>query len=437
MRKVLPRIFNVLSFILALFIILPIAHIVSFFVGIIPAGAAQNFVSNVAAYEWTKILFIPLVMVAIAFIFLIVSSIDFRRHDKLASHASVAASLNPIAYLGIAGAICGMFVTLVYPYEINLSFYAFDYFGLGQFFADFINPFFSSSKIFSAVFYGALLLVQLLLLLLNNRLCKRGFFVRLLVFILYLILAFVSLKGIHAFVQYNDPRTFVQLLDVTVNGLTNNNMLVFASLKFEALTSMIIVFGVAALALVLYVFFAIVRAHKNNVREKEERVNKPQPKKAPAQKEENKAVEEFTPSVSDLGDEEDSLFAIPKPEDEIVTEIEEKTVVKQVIYEKSDLNNVFSTEFGFKNTSMVKRDGYTDYFVNKQKFLTLSNGSKTISFRLELDKAIRLIIQYPLIGKDKYENHKIWFKIDDYTILNKETVISIVKDAYTTVLNNQ
>ena len=78
-----------------------------------------------------------------------------------------------------------------------------------------------------------------------------------------------------------------------------------------------------------------------------------------------------------------------------------------------------------------------EYFVNKQKFLTLTNSKKSISFRLELDKAIRLIIQYPLVGKDKYENHKIWFKIDDISILNKDIIIQIIKDAYTTVLQNQ
>jgi len=86
---------------------------------------------------------------------------------------------------------------------------------------------------------------------------------------------------------------------------------------------------------------------------------------------------------------------------------------------------------------MVRKDGCTEYFVNKQKFLTLSNGNRTMSFRLELDKAIRLILQYPLIGKDKYENHKIWFKVEDSSILNNDTVVSIIKDAYNTVINNE
>ena len=78
----------------------------------------------------------------------------------------------------------------------------------------------------------------------------------------------------------------------------------------------------------------------------------------------------------------------------------------------------------------------TDYYVNRIKFLTLSNYNKTMSFRLELDKAIRLIIQYPLIGKDKYENHKIWFKIEDASVLPQDVIVSIVKDAYNAALNN-
>ena len=166
---------------------------------------------------------------------------------------------------------------------------------------------------------------------------------------------------------------------------------------------------------------------------KESKHNKP----ADDEKADEKKVEEFEPNVETEEKPDDSLFVIPKPEEEIVTEVEERTVIKQVIYEACDLNEIFGTDFGFKNASMVKREGYNEYFVSKQKFLTLTNNHKSISFRLELDKAIRLIIQYPLIGKDKYENHKIWFKIDDISILNKETVIAIIKDAYTTVVNNQ
>jgi hypothetical protein len=47
------------------------------------------------------------------------------------------------------------------------------------------------------------------------------------------------------------------------------------------------------------------------------------------------------------------------------------------------------------------------------------------------------MIQYPLVGKDKYENHKIWFKIENSDNLSKDVLIQIIKDAYETVLNNE
>jgi hypothetical protein len=85
---------------------------------------------------------------------------------------------------------------------------------------------------------------------------------------------------------------------------------------------------------------------------------------------------------------------------------------------------------------MVKSDGEVSYFVNKQKFLTLDNEGKKMTFRLELEKAIKLIIEYPIIGKDRYQNNRIWFKIDDVSILNKDVIIQIVKEAYNTVLRH-
>ena len=184
----------------------------------------------------------------------------------------------------------------------------------------------------------------------------------------------------------------------------------------------------------------IERLNDNNVEEKElinGKSSKEENKDNSLTKEEEESILQVIEQNEKEKELEEPLYELPKTEDVIETEIEEKTVIRKVVYEQSNLDEIYQTQFNFKNCSMVRRDDDTvDYFVNKVKFLTLSNNNKTMSFRLELDKAIRLIIQYPLIGKDKYENHKIWFKIDDSSVLVNEVVASIVKDAYNAVLNN-
>ena len=392
------------------------------------------FINNM---EWLKLVFIPAILVLLSFLFYIWSSIDFAVHKKRTTRALVALSLNPIAYLGLAMSALGLIVTFLQPYQQAMAIQNYNYMTLGQYIPTVIIAFFSASKIYTAVFYGALFLIQFVLVLFNNRLYKRGFLIRFLLLVLYFILAFLSYKGLEDYLHYAGGLYDIDLLGFGPNGF---NPAAFSTIKSSNLNGVslihfIILYSIIAFMLVMYIVLGIVRTIKNNKREKKESYEGQEAKKEEAQQ--PKGVEEFVPSVEDIDSDSESLFVVPKPEEEIVTEVEEKTVIRQVIYEKSDLNNVFETDFGFKNTSMVKRDGYNDYFVNKQKFLTLSNSNKTVSFRLELDKAIKLIIQYPLVGKDKYENHKIWFKIDDTSILNKDVVIAIIKDAYDTVLNNQ
>ena len=439
MRRVFPRILNALSFIFIILIMIPWANITAF----MARANLQNigffnqvmwFMNNM---EWLKLLFIPAILVLVAFLFYIWSSIDFAVHKNRTTRALVAMSLNPIAYLGLAMSALGLIVTFLQPYQQAMAIQNYNYMTLGQFIPTVIITFFSASKIFTGIFYGVLFLIQFVLVIFNNRLYKRGFLIRFLLLVLYFILAFLSYKGLEDYLHYAGGLYDIDLLGFGTNGF---NPAAFSTIKSSNLNGVslihfIILYSIIAFMLVMYIILGIVRTIKNNKREKKESYEGQEAKKEEAQQ--PKGVEEFAPSVEDIDSDSESLFVVPKPEEEIVTEVEEKTVIRQVIYEKSDLNNVFETDFGFKNTSMVKRDGYNDYFVNKQKFLTLSNSNKTVSFRLELDKAIRLIIQYPLVGTDKYENHKIWFRIEDHTILNKDTVISIIKDAYNTVLNNE
>ena len=342
-------------------------------------------------------------------------------------------SLDPLAYVGIFGALAGGFAVLFY--EGSFQFNAWDYYGLGQYIPTAVSDFIATAPAVSLSFFAVLFLAQFLLVVFKGKLNRRPFIIRLLVWILYAALAFLSLKGINDFfVNYTGGLTYVDLLGFGPGA----DLAELGSKTYGFGKDLFILFGLMGGAFVLYIILGLIKMRIAKVNEasdmmKESKHNKP----ADDEKADEKKVEEFEPNVETEEKPDDSLFVIPKPEEEIVTEVEERTVIKQVIYEACDLNEIFGTDFGFKNASMVKRDGYTDYFVSKQKFLTLSNNHKSISFRLELDKAIRLIIQYPLIGKDKYENHKIWFKIDDISILNKETVIAIIKDAYTTVVNNQ
>ena len=436
MRKVLPRILNVFTFILGLLIIAPWKTLSALFYQWMGEGNfLGQFFDN---FEWSKLAIIPSFLALLSVVYFIHSSIDRAAHKKVTTRPLVSMSLDPIAYVGIFSAVAGGFVAFI---TRTFQFNAWDYYGLWNLVppqvATAISGFIGTAPAVALSFFAVLFLAQFLLVVFRGKLNKRGFFVRFLVWLLYVLLAFLSLKGLFDFVStYAGGYTYSDMLGfgtVGLDTLASVNSTAYAGKEFYALL------GLMGGALVLYIILALIKARIAKINETSDQMKDKRKKDEAATEEakDEKKVEEFVPNVESEEKPDDSLFVIPKPEEEIVTEVEERTVIKQVIYEQCDLNEIFGTDFGFKNASMVKRDGYTDYFVSKQKFLTLSNNHKSISFRLELDKAIRLIIQYPLIGKDKYENHKIWFKIDDISILNKETVISIIKDAYTTVVNNQ
>ena len=432
MRKVLPRILNVFAFILGLLILAPWRTLAVIFYNLLGDG---NFLGTfLENYEWTKLALIPSFLALLSVIYFIHASFDHLAHKKVTTRPLVSMSLDPLAYVGIFAAVAGGFTVLFYGGTFQFN--AWDYFGLGQYIPAAVSNFIATAPAVSLSFYAVLFLAQFLLVVFKGKLNRRSFIVRLLAWILYAVLAFVSMKGINDFLfNYAGGLTYVELLGFGPGA----ELAEIGSKTYGFGRDLYILFGLLGGAFVLYIILGLIKMRITKLNEASDQMKSAKERSAVEEedKDEKKNVEEFVPNVQQEEKPDDSLFVIPKPEEEIVTEVEERTVIKQVIYEACDLNEIFGTDFGFKNASMVKREGYNEYFVSKQKFLTLTNNHKSISFRLELDKAIRLIIQYPLIGKDKYENHKIWFKIDDISILNKETVIAIIKDAYTTVVNNQ
>ena len=456
MRKFLPRFFNVISFILAWVVLWP-WRTFGFFFYAAANRLRSGFLYNLSSwlyhffltYEWVKFFFIPAILVLLSLAYLIHSSVD-KAKNKVASKPLTNMALDPIAYFGMASALAGLltviFVTRTGTFSFKIN--AYEWYFLAKFIPEAARNSFNSlnpNLLFwvGIAFYAVLFIGQFLLVVLRKNLSKRGFFGRFFSWILYLVLAFIAMKGLY-------DSMVVGKFTIASGGFTNLNLLVF--MLFPILLSpntaahvgdfakqlaglgsysypwgiiLFLALGVILLVLVLYIVIASLKKRNDKKAEKALREEA---------EEKEEATEEFVPNVAE---EEEDLFDLPEPEEEIVTEVTEKTVIKQIIYEKSDLNDIYETEFGFRNESMVRGEGENDYFVSKQKFLTLSNGNKTLSFRLDLDKAIRLMIQYPLVGKDKYENHKIWFKIENSDNLSKDVLIQIIKDAYETVLNNE
>ncbi len=427
MRKFLPRLIHIITVILALFLVIPwdpLANLINSVITKFPFLTFLGFlVTFFQTFKAIKVFYIPVFLVLLSLIFLIVSITDRNRSvERRASKPIQNMAFAPLYYLGIASTLGG---ALYYFFQrSNFVFLDTDYFGLGVF----INSLVGAQPFvwyYGLVIYGVLLILQILFAsICFHNINDRGFFPKLIVWLLYLIFAVLSYKALTD--QFGNITTIKDLI-LLVNPVEKT---------ISAMHSLILL-GLSAVGFVLFIVLGIIRAHKNNVEMKELLDTKPvEEEKKILSEEEQKQLQaiEQTEQEKEL---EKPLYELPKAEDVIETEVEEKTVIKRVVYEQSNLDEIYHTEFGFKNCSMVRRDDNTvDYFVNKVKFLTLSNNNKSMSFRLELDKAIRLIIQYPLIGKDKYEDHKIWFKIDDSSVLVNEVVASIVKDAYNAVLNN-
>ena len=447
MRKFLPRFFMVISFILCLFLILPFESLSTMF----ESFGTETWVKIARTphyWEWIKYFYIPAFCALVGLIYFITAMVDRARHNKRCSIPIKNAIYAPMAFY-ISGSLLYGIYTLAfhfgktnYPAGIHDA----DFFSLGWFInhnLPQVAAVFDKQWI-SIVYYVVVLVLFILMLLTLKNLHKKNFFVKGLVGLGFLVVAVLASKGMVDAFHVGTASEYIGYLDLrTCAGLGEKPIFTLLKqfhtndyFKYDGFKSgaFLIQLGVAGLALILFIIIASVRAHKVNKIEKKVRLIGSEEAQA------DTLIEEFVPRVGELPQDQnpldEGLFVLPQPEDVLETEVEEKTVIKTLVYEASDLNERYTIDFGFKNTAMVKREGYTDYFVNKQKFLTLSNSNKQMSFRLELDKAIKLIIQYPLVGKDKYENHKIWFKIDDTSILNKDVVVSIIKDAYDTVLNN-
>lgn len=418
MKKFFNRFFNVIFFLIALGLFLPWQK-VSSVISKIGLGFIGRFFTNHGSF---KLLLFPLIAIFISFIFLIVSTVEKKNSpNNITKKSTQNTAYGIIYYIGISASLAGFVHNLMS--FINKSPEGFmiidnDYFTLGRFINNF--PYLKTYQSFltGAAIFLVLLLLQLMIALFNKA-YKRGGFVKTLNWLLLVILCFLSLKGFNDF--YNNLPG-VQSLFKNIYSNTGLEEIVI-TYKIETYTFLIL----SILAFVLYFVIALVVAKKNDKEEKE------------LEKRETERIKPLAPYSSPFENHEridDPLYDLPRQEEVLETQIEEKAVIKQILFEQSNLNEIYDTDFGFKNCSMVKGDAYVDYYVNKVKFLTLSNHNRTMSFRLELDKAIRLIIQYPLIGKDKYEDHKIWFKIEDASVLSKEVLVGIIRDAYTTVLNN-
>jgi hypothetical protein len=399
-------------------------------------------------WEWIKYFYIPAFCALIGLIYFITAMIDRRTHNKRCSIPIKNAIYAPMAFYIAGATIYGIYTLIfhygqeIYPFGIHDA----ELFSLAALInakAPVVSELLNKEWIF-IVYYSVVVLLFAAALLCLRGLQKRNFIVKGLVGLFFLIVAVLASRGIVDAFRVGTSSEYIGLLNLK-NCMGLGEKPIFELLKeFHTIDyfkfggfksgAFLLQIGVALLALILFIVIASIRARKVNKIEKNVQLVGSESASS------DNLVEEFVPRVGELPEEQnpldEGLFVLPQPEDVLETEVEEKTVIKTIVYEESDLNERYTIDFGFKNTSMVKREGFTDYFVNKQKFLTLSNSNKQMSFRLELDKAIKLIIQYPLVGKDKYENHKIWFKIDDTSILNKDVVVSIIKDAYDTVLNN-
>ncbi len=444
MRRFIPRVLNVLSFIFALLIFVPWNLIAKGFDFMVTKWNF-TFLSPVSTiltdYVAIRLLAIPAVLIVLSIIYLIAALIDrgIKKHNKVTSKPMENMVYAPIYFMGIAMALLGLTQVLFAKFFGGTipGFVESDYFGLGKFIL--MIPSVDVAISLYGAFYAALLVLQLVFALSLRKTNKRGFGGKFFTWLLFLFLAFLSYKGLSD--SFASQGTLMESIYsfIGMGGVKPVEADLINNYELYAIV------GAAVIGLILYIIIAILRAKKYNkqVKASKTKANNEDIAKEETTKEETKEAEkknpDMVPYVSPFDSVEklnDPLYVEPKPEQIVETELVEQTVVKQVVYEESNLDKIYAYEFGFNNCTMVKNENSTDYYVNRVKFLTLSNHNKHMVFRLELDKAIRLIMDIPTIGKDKYENHRVWFKVEDASVLSIDTITTIIKDAYNTVLNN-
>jgi len=454
MRKVLPRIINFITYIVAIFAFLPNAVIVTIFNKVdnllkLSGNLSSKVLIFVCGNTWYsfKIIYLPLIIVLISVLFLVSATIDrnIKKHNK---EASIALDLNtyyPLYFLGIFNCFSGLIHSIFNC--LNKTFESFklldtDYYYLGYFINKRIGKTFEVSFIFEIIFYVVLLIIFFTLYLKAfKKNYKKSFIIRFLSWMLVFILTFISMKGYFAYNYFSPSIGFKDLLMFKFNAPI---AYLFSNITLkEGYLFMYVTLGLFA----LYVIIGIIRIIINNKLinnkdllsdDNDDEIFKPV-NNVPSFEDLTKDIKNIKTETNSLPVENDinnNIYNTKQTEEIIETVVEEKTVIKQVLFEESNLDKIFATTFNFTNTKMVINNGNQDYYVNKIKFLTLLNNNRAMSFRLDLDKAIKLIIQYPLILKDKYEDHKIWFKIEDVSKLSNDIIVSIIKDAYNAVLND-
>ena len=430
MRRFIPRLYNLISFLLAMLILFPWIRL-SMFMNYLASNNDSSFLKNLGIfferYTGYRLIGIPLLMVFLSFLFLIASSIDRHKStNKVTARPIENMSFAPLIHLGCASCLSGiMYYSFSLFTDKNTGFIinSNDYFGLGSLFSG--VEFLSDGSIgdyAGLIIFAILLLLQIVFAIIFRRTYRKNFFIKFLTWLVFLMFAFVSIKGL--FINYTGYGTFAEL----IKSCLPESVYIYKASEIDIFmdAELYAFYALEAFALTMYIIIASVRAHKNNLKFfKKDKVQ-----------EEKKDFKDYKSPFEQTERIDDPIYTSARTEQVIETQVEEKVVVRDVDFEPSNLDQIYSTKFDFKNVTMVKEGVMTDYYVNRVKFLTLSNYNKTMSFRLELDKAIRLIIQYPLIGKDKYENHKIWFKIEDASVLPQDVIVSIVKDAYNAALNN-
>ena len=406
MKKFLARFFIILAFIASILLVIPFADL-----PLLKSLADEGSkVSEIAI----KTVYVPIAIAAISLLFFIIGMFEKGRKGHI-SRPVVRATYHPLGMYALAALLLG-----VYRAVQTADYGAFEFSHCLLFklepIAKVLKSIINALALGGSPHYGFINLCVVLMLLtfifvtfLTRKLYKRNFFLRFLVLLFLAIFAFVA-RELSVLAFRNTYKSLANLFNLE-------------SFLFWL---------VASLLLIGLIYFIIIGIRWIKAGEPEDVTDKVVPDKKTPEEVQTKEVE--VPEEIKI---DEPLFVLPEPEEVLETVVEEKTVVREVVYEPSDLDELFNTKFGFRYCTKVVSETKVDYYVNKLPFLTFRNNYKEMSFRLELDKAIRLIIQFPLVGKDKYENHKIWFKLENLDVLSKDKVIEIIKEAYETVLNNK
>ncbi len=432
MRKFFPRFFNIVSLVLAILAFYPWLKIARYFeiigskINLSIFGVMQGyFESNTAQ----RIFLIPEALLLLSILFFIISLIDRKKSENKKTSVPIQAmALAPLYYLGVLGSISGILVSLFEKHDFIIQSY--DFLGLGALL--------SKVSLFSGVFtsktgaliFAVLLGINVILILSTIKVNRNGFFPKFIVYVLFLLFAILSLKGI----------TDYYTGDLTIKGLFNATIGNGSGPTELAITSRIehfLFLGIAAGLVVLYIIFGSVIAHKINVKMKEEGiVIVDEPVIEEVKEPENEIVQ--APVQAQTQTQTRNInFIINIPDSRQVRYSGQSPIdaaPDSFAFEESNLDKLYNTEFKFTNVMMLRSGDVTSYYVQNKKFLTISCQGKMLTFRCGIEKAIKLLTEYPQVMKDRMEGHAIWFRVDDQTQVKKDDIIDVIKASYENTL---